>query len=235
MLEGSQFYCCHIPRTGGDAIKEICVQLKLPGLRVHSSLLSSKHDPVFREGKDFVMSIRRLPSRLLSLYFRALHIERRYLEKQTERQGANTSHPDDTDLFRWGVRATSKRDVGKLIVAHSHAPFTALNPRPTVQDYTKDGSVLPKYFIRVENLRGDLERVLQRYYKEEIGVGRKHTIRNFRTEALRVKYDRNVASYFTEEQIADLYAKDPLWMQLEREAYQAGYDRIFKGRGWDVT
>jgi hypothetical protein len=89
-----------------------------------------------------------------------------------------------------------------------------------MQDYTKDGSVLPKYFIRVDNLRGDLEKVLQRYYKEDIGSDRKHTIRNFHTEALRVKYDCNVTSYFTEAQIADLYAKDPLWEQIEREAYQ---------------
>jgi hypothetical protein len=89
-----------------------------------------------------------------------------------------------------------------------------------MQDYTKDGSVLPKYFIRVEHLREDLEQVLQRYYKEDMGPDRKRTIRNFRTKALRVKYDRNVANYFTEEQIADLYAKDPLWAQIESEAYQ---------------
>ena len=68
MIEGTGFYFCHIPKTGGDAIKKLCEQLKLPKIKIHDVDDGTKHAYIYREGKDFIMSIRRLPYHALSLY-----------------------------------------------------------------------------------------------------------------------------------------------------------------------
>jgi len=154
--------------------------------------LPEKHDPVFRENKDFVMSIRRLPAHAVSKYF---------AERQANNtRGTSFDAPETLD----------GRDLGEWLIENRSSAIMRL--------YTKYGTVLPKYFIRSESLRDDLRVLLQRYYK--LGPGRLRIIQNGTTKNSNV-YDHDISRYFSEEQIKRLYDKDPTWAQMESKAYSS--------------
>ena len=74
----------------------------------------------------------------------------------------------------------------------------------------------PKHYIRSEHLREDLEKVLSIYY--DLTDTQRDIIHNAKTKKT-MKYNRNLAAYFTDEEIAKLYELSPNWSRCEKEAY----------------
>jgi hypothetical protein len=75
MIIANQFVIPHIPKTGGDAIKQIVAALRLPEVTVMDITDKRKHDPVDPGERDVVLSIRRLPARELSWL---MHVQQCY-------------------------------------------------------------------------------------------------------------------------------------------------------------
>jgi len=70
MIESDRFIIGHIPKTGGDAVKQIIESLGLPGVSMNWIGDPKKHDPITEDpGKSYILTLRRLPERELSGYY----------------------------------------------------------------------------------------------------------------------------------------------------------------------
>lgn len=74
MIIAPSFIISHLGKTGGDAIKDIMRALKLPEIIVVPKQSPLKHlSLVPNDRQDLILSFRRLPSRVISIYFHAKH------------------------------------------------------------------------------------------------------------------------------------------------------------------
>lgn len=80
MIVSDYFVIGHIPKTGGDAAKQIIKKMNLPGVLCDSITKKVKHCPAsIRSSKPLVLTIRQLPSWIVS-YFHEPHATRFYPE-----------------------------------------------------------------------------------------------------------------------------------------------------------
>lgn len=186
-VSSPKFVIPHIPKTGGDAIKQIFASLNLPEVAM-APINGDKHRPIFPcQDQDLILSFRRLPNRELSLYFHAQNYWKQ--ERAKERYKYDTATENILHL------STSEAELTR---------------------YLKSGEFRPKYFIRSESLRSDLESVLSHYY--ELNASQK-TIIALQPTKRPMQYNKDIWDYFTEEDVKRLYRRSPLWAEMERAAY----------------
>jgi len=69
MIIAPSFIISHLGKTGGDAIKDIMRALKLPEIIVVPKQSPLKHlSLVPNDRQDLILSFRRLPSRVISIF-----------------------------------------------------------------------------------------------------------------------------------------------------------------------
>jgi hypothetical protein len=136
MILAPRFVIGHIGRTGGDAIKQIVAALNLPEVSVSSIDDPQKHNQPPMDGRDLVLSIRRLPARELSLieFF--------------------ACRPSKRDI----LARRPGESVGELMLRH-------LNGERMIRRMTRAGTRPVVHLIRSEHLRSDLAAVLGKYYR----------------------------------------------------------------------
>lgn len=184
------FVWAHLPKTGGDATREMLCAV--PGLVRFADPPDSndKHMPFFgREqeiaGKQRVMNIRRLPAWTLSgAHHKSVHgVYPDYAQQPLETPEEMTSTSEADDLLRWMT------DHGRLGVER---------------------------WLRAESLREDLLGLLDELgllngdaRTAVLAVGRVNE----------GSYDRGDVGGFTHEQIRRLYELNPTWAEIERRVY----------------
>src|SRR5579884_2482028 len=187
---GERFAWAHLPKTGGDATRQML--LSVPGLVSFADPPDSndKHLPFWaREqevsGKLLVMNIRRLPAWALSAaHHRAthgLHADYRPLPLESAEQMCAKTDADD--LLRWVT------DHGRFAIGQ---------------------------WLRAEYLEQDLLALLDRLevLTPEVRAGVAAVGRvNVGT------YEHELERWFSEEQIRRAYARNPGWAAIEREVY----------------
>lgn len=119
------------------------------------------------------------------------------------------------------------------IVQHRARHGTAKNPEPmpipdpeevassgegdwTLNQYTDHGNIEIGRWLRMENLRDDFIDFVSGL--RELTDSEIEEIRTRSTKP-RGKYDHNVASFFTPEQVEQLYESNPFWRQVEESVY----------------
>ena len=135
MVISPHFVLPHIGKTGGDAIKQIIGSLGIMDISTSKVSEKNKHRKVFPDKhQDLVLSFRRLPGRVLSLYY---HHKLRA-----------TAFPNMKML---------KKDAAEFILKHDVSETDLIR-------YLNKGTLRPKYCVRSENLRSDLAVTLSKYY-----------------------------------------------------------------------
>jgi hypothetical protein len=190
MVIGERFAWAHLPKTAGDATREML--LAVPGLVrfADASDSNDKHLPFFaREdevaGKLLVMNIRRLPAWTLSgAHHRAangVHPEYRPLPLETPEE--MTSKTDADDLLRWMT------DHGRLSVDR---------------------------WLRTEAIQDDVLALLD----ELGVLSRRVRRRVLAVGPVNVgSYDRAEHGRFSDAQVRRLYELNPAWTEIERRVY----------------
>ncbi len=191
MIESPKFALCHVGKTGGDAIKQICMSLNLPDLNILSTDDPEKHQIVDPGGKDFLMSIRRLPARALSYYYQIFFM-------------AHEENPE------WNAQLKNyPGGIAGWILDNDQS-------ETELQLHTHGGKHWPRAYIRTENLRGDLKNVLSQYYA--LTEQQEALIRVTKTKP-KNPYKHDLSEHFSRRQMQALYKKSPLWREFERMAY----------------
>lgn len=185
-----QFAWAHLPKTGGDATREMLSAI--PGLVRFADPADSndKHTPFFgreREiaGKLLVMNIRRLPAWMVSgAHHKAAYGEFPDYRAQPLQTGDQMSRSTDAEgLLRWMT------DRGRFEVDR---------------------------WLRAEALADDLLALLSELSllsddsrRRVLAVGRVN----------QGSYDHDLAHRFTDEQLRRLYELNPTWAAIERRVY----------------
>jgi len=187
MVISPHFVLPHIGKTGGDAIKQIIESLGIVDISISKTTEKNKHRKVFPDKhQDLVLSFRRLPGRVLSLYY--------------HHKLGTTTFPN-MDLL--------KKDAAEFILKYDVSEVDLVR-------YLRNGELRPKYCVRSENLRSDLEKMLSHYYS--LTDEQKALIVSQETKEMN-QYDHGIFSHFTQDQLAQLYAKSPVWSEIETQFY----------------
>ena len=135
MVISPHFVLPHIGKTGGDAIKQIINALGLVDISTSDISEKNKHRKVFPDKhQDLVLSFRRLPARVLSLYY--------------HHKLSTTTFPNMEML---------KKEAAEFILKYDKSEVDLVR-------YLRNGELRPKHCVRSENLRSDLEAMLSKYY-----------------------------------------------------------------------
>ena len=190
MVIAPQFVIGHIGKTGGDAVKAIISELHLPNVEIVPIAKPQKHNPPNRKDKDLILTIRRLPSRELSVFY---HFKN-YDKMPTPHEGK--------DIGQWIIENQIKLEV---------------YAENELKKHTKNGKSPVQYYIRSEHLRDDLANVLSNYY--DLTDEQREIISKAKTKPT-MTYCRDLNYYFTDDMIKALYDSSPLWSEAEKIAYK---------------
>jgi len=195
MIETEHFIIPHLPKTGGDVTKQMIEASQVPVVKI----CWGRHDKHATlddlNGKDLIITFRRLPSRALSLYW---HV-------RLNPQGGMREK-----YFPFGVDHLTET-VSQCMLSercNTHDKLLAC--------HLKGGRHTPKKILKSETLRDDVYTMMQEYYS--LSHIQRNAIRSTVTKR-RNEYDSNIGLYLTEDEIRELYRTNPVWTEMEREVY----------------
>lgn len=197
MVLGKDFAWAHIPKTAGDATTAYfrLFQQKLL-LMIDPSDQPCKHYSFVDRGiyndRKLILNIRRLPYLILSNAY----------------QLAVDQLPD----FNVNTYFKSVAHEDKV----KHAGYLRFIGRFFIKRYTNAGSLKIDRYLRCENIQDDFLDFIKDYV--EVTDDLKQEIRGMLVKE-RLSYDRNLATYWTQEDIDALYKLNPQWADLELEYY----------------
>jgi len=135
MITSPAFVIAHIARTGGEAIKAILRNLKLPDVQCTKLHDIQQHATPDLRGRDLILSIRRLPARELS------HIKLAYF---LDHLPTTSQRLRNETIGRFAIRLLNGEGQIKRITDNDRTPVA--------------------HYIRSEFLRSDLHAVLAQYF-----------------------------------------------------------------------
>lgn len=224
MIVHDKFLIGHIPRTGGDVVSYCfrhVLSRKTPVMVIDAN--HNKHDPLWRFGieeRDWAMTFRRLDSWLLSYLMMGI---------QTGTHPSFTSWPlpNHEDIFDqrsgYGERWISEPAL--------KGPLLTLADR-YICHLTQNFQQPVKHWLRMEHLLEDLTKMSCCYMEidpEDRGY-LKNGVESWVPEKVKLMYNRDVNSHWSQEQIQKLYEFNPIWATVEKRIYSPD----FQGNFWNI-
>lgn len=208
MVIGQDFVWAHMGKTGGDSVHKMFEAISKRYIVFADDVRKpDKHFSFTKREADMgidltqsrkrILNIRRLPSWALSYGYHKQH-----------RQGV----PFDKQKLLEGIVAVRKRQVA--------LPDGSLGQET---DYSTIDQILKNqmcervdYWIRTEYLAQDFITVMSHFvtitWWQRLRI--KWTHRNSNS-----KYDKDIMSHFSKEDLKKLYAACPLWAEIEKQCY----------------
>jgi len=227
MIIGKNFAWAHIPRTGGDIIRELFLLInqllkgklikKIDGysaLQKHRTFTEAK----IKADQILILSIRRLPNFIMSWIVMCagkLHIE----DEKCYQGGV---WPD----FDYPLPVPSKKQLLD--------PKESYGPEFFHEHYGQNFAILPDYllkkymgnyfinrWLRLEHLKYDFLEFIQTI--ELLNSQQIKAIQEFQyTVKQPFEYDHDVKRFFSADEIKILYDNNPLWKKIEGDLYKKG-------------
>jgi hypothetical protein len=190
MVIGERFAWSHLPKTGGDTTRELFELL--PGLvrRADPGDTNYKH-ATFKE------RIRELDGKTLAMNFRRLPAWVLSRAQHVTREGV---WPEYTPLPMQTADEMADSDL----------------PDRRLEHFTDFWRLRIDAFLRLEHLRQDFVAFLREFVYVSPELERRlheHPARDV------AAYDHELATWFTAEQLEQMYARNPRWAALEEQLY----------------
>ncbi len=85
-----------------------------------------------------------------------------------------------------------------------------------VRLYTDEGRLKIDHWLRSESIRADLTALLSRHF--QLTEQQKNCIATAATKR-KMRYNHDVSTFFTIQQLDSMYARNPLWARIEQQVY----------------
>ena len=191
MIIGERFAWAHMGKTGGDAVYQLFALL--PDLVLHADEPSNprKHHTFRKRGAEI------LNKPILALNIRRLPSWQLSIIQHRSRHG-------------------DPHDPRPVPIPPADEVIGRGQPDHTLLRFTDNGTLTIHHWLRIEHLRTDFITFVSelRSLKDE----ERQCILEQPTKSAG-RYNHDVASYFTEEQIRLLYERNPVWTSIERRVY----------------
>ena len=192
MVVTKTFVWAHLPKTAGDTVAKVFAMFPEIVEFADSTRKQVKHTP-FRDRPDLVAGRQRV------LCIRRL----------PSWQLSYSAHKSRNGLYATNYRRLPMETPEDMVDSTAADGHLAL--------YVEEGQAWPDRWIRVEHLVDDLFSLLEEHV--EVTPRNREKIRAMKPQNADGKHDRSLSSWFSDEMIAHLYERNPLWRHAEGLAY----------------
>ena len=192
MVVTKTFVWAHLPKTAGDTVAKVFALFPEIIEFADTTRKQVKHTP-FRDRPELVAGRQRV------LCIRRL----------PSWQLSYSAHKSRNGLYRTSYRPLpmeTPQEMSDSTVADRHLSL-----------YVEAGLAWPDRWIRVEHLVDDVLSLLEEHV--EVTPKKREKIRAMKPRNRRGKHERSVSYWFSDEMVARMYERNPLWRHAEELAY----------------